>query len=155
MRYFINHFSMIVSLVIALILSLCMATTAIFYDHLVFSPELLIRNWGTAFLTIMLVSIIMPVIGWGDQLAGLFGLKPRTPLFGLVSNLVPTFFYNTAATLVLVGVNVTFTAPFYWAAVAHDWPVMYVVSYFLSLGAVALGINLAKNSVGRAPAAPH
>ena len=143
MLFFKNHFVMVVSLIIALILSLSMASTAIIYDKLTFSVELLIRNWGTAFLTIMAVSIIMPVKHWGDLLAGKIGLKPRALPFGLVSNLVPTFFYNTAATLVLVGVNVNFSAPFYWMAVLHDWLVMYVVSYVLSLVAEALAVKVA------------
>jgi hypothetical protein len=152
MPYFKNHFGMIVSLIIALVLSISMSTTAIFYDHLTFSIELLVRNWGSAFLTIMIVSIIIPVVVWGDRLAAGAGLKPRTLPFGLLSNLVPTFFYNTAATLVLVGVNVGFRAPFYWKAVAHDYLVMFAVSYFLSLIAEGLAVKVALRSVGPPPA---
>jgi hypothetical protein len=152
MGYFKNHFGMIVSLIIALFMAACMATTAIFYDKLDFSIELLLRNWGTAFLTIMAVSIFLPVIRWGDLLANAFKLTPRTIVYGLVSNLVPTFFYNTAATLILVGVNVTFTAPYYWKAVAHDYLVMYVVSYFISLAAMGFAFKVAKSSVAPPPA---
>jgi hypothetical protein len=76
--------------------------------------------------------------------AGLIKLKPRTLPFGLVSNLIPTFFYNTCATLVLTGVNIPggFAAPFYWQAVLHDYFMMYLVSYVLSLIAEAIALKL-------------
>jgi hypothetical protein len=143
LRFFKNHFGIVVSIVIALFLSISMASTAIIYDHLDFSIELLIRNWGTAFLTIIIITILIPGKMWGDALAGKIGLKPMTFPFGLVSNLVPTLFYNTGATLVLVGVNVGFSAPFYWAAFAHDFGVMYLVSYVLSLIAEAIAVKVA------------
>jgi hypothetical protein len=122
-----------------------MASTAIIWDHLLFSIELLVRNWGTAFLTIMIITVILPVKFWGDMLAGKIGLKPKKLSFGLVSNLIPTLFYNTGATLVLVGVNIPggFAAPFYWAAFWHDYFVMYAVSYVLSLIAEAIAIKVA------------
>lgn len=141
--FFRNHFGMVVSIVIAMLLSVCMAATAIFWDHLEFSIELLLRNWGTAFLTIMLISVFLPVKIWGDKLAAKLGLKPGTLPFGLVSNLVPTLFYNTGATLILVGVNVGFAAPFYWQAVLADYGVMYVISYVLSLVAERIGMVVA------------
>jgi hypothetical protein len=137
---------MVVSMIIAIILSFCMAATAIFYDRLDFTIELFIRNWGTAFLTIMLITMIFPSKAWGDKLAGAIGAKPYTLLFGLISNIVPTIFYNTGATCVLVGVNVTFSAPFYWMAVAHDYLVMFAVSYVLSLIAEAMAIKVAIKS---------
>ncbi|MGN0974527.1 MAG: hypothetical protein ACI4OL_00890 [Gemmiger sp.] len=141
--FFKNHFGMVMSIIIALLLSICMATTAIFWDHLEFSIELLIRNWGTAFLTIMLISVFLPVKVWGDKFAGALRLKPGTLPFGLVSNLVPTLFYNTGATLILVGVNVGFAAPFYWQAVMADYFVMYAVSYVLSLIAERIAMVVA------------
>jgi hypothetical protein len=143
MVFFKNHMGMVISIIIALILSICMATTAIFWDQLPYSIELHVRNWGTAFLTIMIISIILPVKIWGDKFAGVLSLKQRTFPFGLVSNLIPTLFYNTGATLVLVGVNVTFTAPFYWQAVLHDYFIMYLVSYVLSLIAEAIAVKAA------------
>lgn len=80
----------------------------------------------------------------GRSSAGALHLKPDFLPFGLVSNLVPTLFYNTGATLVLVGVNVGFTAPYYWTAVAGDLVFMYIVSYVLSLIAERIGMLIAK-----------
>ena len=145
-KFFRNHFGMIVSTIIALILSLCMASVATVRaanPEMPVTVEWIIRNWGTAFLTIMLVSMFIPSKIWGDKLAGKLGLKQGTLPFGMVSNLVPTLFYNTAATLVLVGVNVGFSAPYYWAAVAADYILMFVISYVLSLIAERIGMLVA------------
>ncbi|MDR1320662.1 MAG: hypothetical protein LBK56_04455 [Gracilibacteraceae bacterium] len=146
MLFFKNHFGMVVSLIIALVLALCCATTALIYEHLDLSVESIIRSWGTAFLSIMLTTIILPVKIWGDLLAGALKLKPRSLPFGLVSNIVPTLIYNTVAALVLVGVNVGFDAPFYWNAVAHSYIITFVVAYVISLGAEALAIKVAQKS---------
>lgn len=148
---FKNHFGMVVSTVIALLLSFCMATTAILWDGLEFTIELLIRNWGTGFLTIMITTMLIPCKALGDRLALALHLKPGTLPFGLVSNLVPTFFYNTAATLVLVGVNVGFSAPYYWDAVKADYLIMFFVSYVLSLAAERIAFKVAVANCGRPP----
>ena len=158
LKFFRNQFGMIVSMIIALILSLCMASVATFRAATATNPvtvEWIIRNWGTAFLVIMLTSILLPSKIWGDTLAGKVGLKEGTLPFGLVSNLVPTFFYNTFATLVLVGVNVGFGGMDvvvdgvvvahvgYWASVWADYLLMFVISYVLSLIAERIGMLVA------------
>ena len=144
LKFFRNHFGMVVSIIIALILSLSMSATATVKTALMagaaVQAETLVRNWGTAFLVIMLISVFLPVKMWGDQFAAAVKLRHNTLPFGLVSNLIPTLFYNTGATLVLVGVNVGFSAPYYWAAVAGDYLLMFVISYVLSLVAERLGM---------------
>ncbi|MGN1018845.1 MAG: hypothetical protein ACI4O7_00605 [Aristaeellaceae bacterium] len=150
LKFFRNHFGMVVSIIIALILSLCMSATATVKTALTqgvaVEVETLVRNWGTAFLVIMLISVCLPVKMWGDQFAAAIRLRQNTLPFGLVSNLVPTLFYNTGATLVLVGVNVGFSAPYYWSAVAGDYLLMYVISYVLSLLAERLGMVIAQKA---------
>lgn len=150
LKFFRNHFGMVVSIIIALILSLCMSATATVKTALMAGAavqlEMLVRNWGTAFLVIMLISVFLPVKMWGDQFAAAVKLRHNTLPFGLVSNLIPTLFYNTGATLVLVGVNVGFSAPYYWAAVAGDYLLMFVISYVLSLVAERLGMVIAQKA---------
>ena len=150
LKFFRNHFGMVVSIIIALILSLCMSATATVKTALMpgaaVQLETLVRNWGTAFLVIMLISVFLPVKMWGDQFAAAIKLRHNTLPFGLVSNLIPTLFYNTGATLVLVGVNVGFSAPYYWAAVAGDYLLMFVISYVLSLVAERLGMVIAQKA---------
>ena len=150
LKFFRNHFGMVVSIIIALILSLCMSATATVKTALMagaaVQAETLVRNWGTAFLVIMLISVFLPVKMWGDQFAAAVKLRHNTLPFGLVSNLIPTLFYNTGATLVLVGVNVGFSEPYYWAAVAGDYLLMFVISYVLSLVAERLGMVIAQKA---------
>ena len=150
LKFFRNHFGMVVSIIIALILSLCMSATATVKTALMagaaVQAETLVRNWGTAFLVIMLISVFLPVKMWGDQFAAAVKLRHNTLPFGLVSNLIPTLFYNTGATLVLVGVNVGFSAPYYWAAVAGDYLLMFVISFVLSLVAERLGMVIAQKA---------
>jgi hypothetical protein len=134
---------MVVSLIIALILSLCVVATAMMYEHMEITVETFVRNWGAAFLTIILTTIILPVKVWGDLFAGALKLKPRTLPFGLVSNIIPTFVYNTTATLVLVGTIVGFSVPFYWQAVAHSYLITLVVAYVISMLAESLAIKIA------------
>ena len=158
---FKNHFGMVVSTVIALILSFCMATAAIFVDQLVFTVPLLVRNWGTAFLVIMLTSIFIPTKMLGDKFALLFKLKLATFGFGLVSNLIPTLFYNTFATLVLAAVNIFCNEHIpaeaqlgvYLSTIGRDWVIMFVVSYVLSLIAEKIAIKVAFKNVP--PALEH
>ena len=150
LKFFRNHFGMVVSIIIALILSLRMSATATVKTALMAGAavqlETLVRNWGTAFLVIMLISVLLPVKMWGDQFAAAVKLRHNTLPFGLVSNLIPTLFYNTGATLVLVGVNVGFSSSIYWAAVAGDYLLMFVISYVLSLVAERRGMVIAQKA---------
>ena len=150
LKFFRNHFGMVVSIIIALILSLRMSATATVKTALMAGAavqlETLVRNWGTAFLVIMLISVLLPVKMWGDQFAAAVKLRQNTLPFGLVSNLIPTLFYNTGATLVLVVVNVGFSSSIYWAAVAGDYLLMFVISYVLSLVAERRGMVIAQKA---------
>lgn len=141
-RFFKDSFGMIVGIVMALMISFSMAIVGAVRSPMEqFSMEMLLRNWGTAFLTITVVSILFPVKSWGDQLAIKLGVKTATLPFGLVSNLVPTFFFNTITTCVMVGINVDggFASVHYWAGVRGDYLSMFVTSYLLSLAAEKIG----------------
>lgn len=146
-----NHFGMVVSTVVALVLSACMATTAALWNHLDITAELLIRNWGTAFLTIMLTSMLIPTKAIGDRIALALKIKENTPLFGIVGNLFPTLCFNTTASFILTGVNVGFSAPYFWAAFMHDYFVMFVVSYVLAFVAERIAFLVAVKCCGRPP----
>ena len=158
---FKNHFGMVVSTVIALILSFCMATSAIFVDQLTFTVPLMIKNWGTAFLVIMLTSIVFPTKMLGDKLALACKLKPNTFGFGLVANLIPTLFYNTFATLVLAAVNIFCNehipaeaqGAIYLSTIGRDLIIMFVISYVLALIAEKIAIKVAFRNVP--PAVEH
>jgi len=158
LRYFRDYAGMVISMVMSLSLSLCMSVVAFLRaPEIHFTVETLIRNWGAAYLSITIVSLIIPVKVWGDRLAALIRLKQSTFLFGLVANLVPTLFFNTAITCVEVGVNISggFSSLLYWNAVASDYLPMLMISYILSLGAEKIGLTIARKVCGDHPQWPH
>jgi hypothetical protein len=106
MNFYKNHFGMIISSVVAICISLIMATSAIFVDKLTFTLPLLIKNWGTAFLVISLTGMAFPLTDWSFALCRKMGLRPETLPHVLVENFVATLFFNTTATIVLTAVNV-------------------------------------------------
>ncbi len=158
LRYFKDYFGMVISLVMSLTLSLCMSIVAFLRTpEMQFTVETLIRNWGAAFLSITIVSLLFPVKAWGDCLAAFFGLKQETLPFGLIANLVPTLFFNTAITFIEVGVNIQggFGSPFYLTAVAGDYIPMFLISYLLSLGAEKIGLLIARSVCTGQKRLPH
>lgn len=163
MNFYKNHFGMIISSVVALCLSLLMATTAIFVSHLVFSVPLLVRNWGTAFLTITITGMVFPLTDWSFALGRKLGLKPDTMPHVMLENFVATMFFNTTATMVLAAVNIYGNADIeaavaagaapsvnaiYMGSVMHDWPIMFVISFVAALFVTKLAISIAKKAVG-------
>lgn len=163
MNFYKNHFGMVISSVVAICISLIMAVAAIFVAHLEFSIPSIVKNWGTAFLTISLTGMLLPLADWGFALGRKFGLKPETLPHVLLENAVATLFFNTTATLVLTAVNVfnnpaiegavaagalpSVTAVF-WSGVIHDWPIMFVISYIFAFFVTKLAIKVAMASVG-------
>ncbi len=163
MNFYKNHFGMIISSVVAICISLIMATAAIFVAKLEFNPALLIKNWGTAFLVITLTGMIIPLTDMSFALCRKIGLKPETLPHVLVENAVATLFFNTTATLVLTAVNVFYNpsieaavaagalpsvSAVYWQSVIHDWPIMFVISYIFAFFVTKAALKIAIASVG-------
>ena len=97
MNFYKNHFGMIISSVVAICISLIMATSAIFVDKLTFTLPLLIKNWGTAFLVISLTGMAFPLTDWSFALCRKMGLRPETLPHVLVENFVATLFFLVLA----------------------------------------------------------
>lgn len=151
MNFYKNHFGMIMSSVIAICVSLVMASAAIFVDNLTFTITGLIKNWGTAFMTITFTGMIIPLTDISFALGKKLNLKPETLPHILLENFVATFFFNTSATLVLTFCNVI-DNPFIPAeiqktafihGVIHDWPIMFVISYIVAFFITKLALKIA------------
>ena len=165
MNFYKNHFGMVVASVIAILVSFVMATSAIFVDHLNFSIPLWIRNWGTAFLTITICGMLIPMTNWSFALGRKLGLKPETLPHVLLENTVATLVFNLFATLVLAGVNI-YANPeiagaiaggflpyksvneMYIHTVLRDLPIMFVISFVAAFFITKLAIAVAKKSLG-------
>lgn len=165
MNFYKNHFGMIVSSVIALSVSLIMATAAIFVDHLTFTIPLWLKNWGTAFLVITICGMVFPLTNWSFALGKKLGLKPETLPHILLENTIATLVFNLFATLVLAGVNI-FANPeiagaieagylpfksvpdMYLKTVLRDLPIMFVISFIAAFFITKVAISVAKKALG-------
>ena len=157
MNFYKNHFGMIISSVVAICISLIMATSAIFVDKLTFTLPLLIKNWGTAFLVISLTGMAFPLTDWSFALGRKMGLRPETLPHVLVENFVATLFFNTTATIVLTAVAAGFlpnTLTAFVQGVLHDWPIMFIISYVFAFFVTKAAIRIAKQAVGELKS-PH
>lgn len=112
MRAFNNHFGMVMSTVIAILLSLLMSTFAIILDGVicgdpgvVWTWQGAIRNWGTCYLIITLTGWIFPLTEWSFKLCDKWHIAPGTNKHALVENTIASLFFNTAATVILSAVN--------------------------------------------------
>lgn len=149
--YFKNHFGMVVSTVVALFLTFWMAIIAMFLFGLDKNLTTWYRTWSVVFLTIMLCTFIFPSKLWGDKFALKCGLRANTLPFGLVSNIVPTLIYNTAAQIALPAVNI-FHNPnipeaaqwaVWWEAATSSWPTMFLISYVVAMIGEAIAVKVA------------
>lgn len=149
--YFKNHFGMVVSTIVALFLTFWMAIIAIFLFGLDRDLVTWYRTWSVVFLTIMLCTFIFPSKVWGDKFALKCGLKANTLPFGLVSNIIPTLIYNTAAQAALPAVNIFYNpnipseAQFgvWLEAAASSWVTMFFISYIIAMIGEAIAVKAA------------
>lgn len=163
LNFYKNHFGMIIASVVALVISLIMATCAIFVSGQTFIVSSLVKNWGTAFLVITLTGMIIPMTSISFAIGKKLNLKPETLPHVLLENFVATFFNNTFATLVLAAVNVFGNAEIeaavaagyipsvsavYLESVLHDWPIMFVISFIAALPVTKIAVSIAKKVFG-------
>ena len=149
--YFKNHFGMVVSTVIALFLTFWMAIIAMFLFNMDKNLVTWYRTWSVVFLTIMLCTFILPSKLWGDKFAKKLGLKVNTLPFGMVSNIIPTIVYNTAAQIALPAVNIFHNpnipeaAQFgvWFEAFYSSWITMFFISYVIAMIGEVIAVKVA------------
>ena len=148
---FKSHFGETVVVVIALIMGLVMSLAAIFLNHLPLNFSTVFSIWGLVVLVVLLVSIVLPYKAWSARLIGAF-LAEGTPAYRLADNIFPSLIFNTFNTVVISGVNILYNdaipaaqqTSIWIQSILHDWPIMFVVSYFAALFAEAMGVCVAK-----------
>ncbi len=84
---------------------------------------------------------IVPVVAWGGKFAALFGLKPNTPLFTVVSTVVLALIMGTFMTLLMTAVNAGI-GPHYFAAWWSCYPLALLTVYLSALLGIFTGIPL-------------
>ena len=64
-----------------------------------------LKGFVIAFTVSTILVFLIPVVDWGAKFASLFGLKPGTAGFTLVSTIVLALFLGTIMTLLMTAVN--------------------------------------------------
>ena len=91
----------------------------------------------------------------GAGFASLFHLKEGSTAFKMTANLVPTLILNTFIAVIVPAANILYNEAVpaqmqlnvLWASVVRDWPLMLVISYFVSFVAEAAGKAVASRYV--------
>ena len=96
--------------------------------------------WGLVVLVVLLVSIVLPYKAWSARLIGAF-LAEGTPAYRLADNILPSLIFNNLYNDAIPAAQQT---SIWIQSILHDWPIMFVVSYFAALFAEAMGVCVAK-----------
>lgn len=156
MKFFKNHFGLIINVVLALLMGLFMGIAILIINHAPINWVSLIDMWGDITLVVFFVLLLMPLNEWANWFAGKVGCKPGTIASTLVGNLLPTFIINTILAAVIPGLGIFYNEAIppearmgEWKAVFFGgWVLTFVISYFLSLLAAKIGEIVAVKSIG-------
>lgn len=153
--YLKNHTGLVVMLVIAWVMGLIMTFAALVIDKLTWNYSNLFKIWAMIAHSILLVSLFVPYIEWGNSLARLCGCKVGTIPHKLISGIVPSLVLNSFITVLVSGANILYNPMIpadtqlqvWMSGMLHDWPITLVISYFASFIAEFVGIKVAKRCV--------
>ncbi|MBQ6582295.1 MAG: hypothetical protein IJH77_00555 [Mogibacterium sp.] len=156
MPYFKNHFGLIITRVIAFLMSGIMAVAVMFLNHMPKTWVTFVQTWGAAFLVVTVVLVICPVSLLGDKFAGMFKLTPHTMPFTLVSNIIPTLIINTVLAFVMPALGIFYNEAVpeaarmgaWLGASLGGWLPTFIISYFAALIAAKVGESLAVKTIG-------
>lgn len=144
---FKSHFGETVTVVLAIVMGLIMSLASIVVEHLDFNFSNVFKIWSMITMIILLVSVLIPYNEWSEKLMVLFRLKKESISYKLADNILPSLILNTCNTLIVSAANIFYNESIpaeiqmeKWVqGVLHNWPVMFVISYFAAFAAVAAG----------------
>ena len=154
---FKNHFGETVIVVLAILMGLIMSFTAVIVDHLAMNFSNVFKIWAMITLVILLASILIPYKEWSAKITGAVVSDKEGIFYKLVDNILPSLILNTCNTVIVSGANILYNEAIpaeaqmgeWMKGIVHDWPVMFVVSYFAAFIAEAAGIWVAKRNESR------
>lgn len=154
---FKNHFGETVIVILAILMGLIMSVASVMINHQAFNYPNVFKIWAMITLVILLVSILIPYKEWSEKLTGLVVHNKESILYKLVVNVLPSLILNTCNTVLVSGANILYNEAIpaeeqlgkWMEGILHDWPVMFVVSYFAAFIAEAAGVWIAKQNENR------
>lgn len=147
---FRNHYGETVTVVLAMMMGLFMSLASIFVDGLALNFSTVFSNCGMITLNILIWSILLPYNDWSAAITRRF-CKEGTLTYKLVANILPSIILNTVNTFIVSAANIFFNAAIpaeeqfshWFSGALHDWPIMFVISYFAAFAAEAVGKSFA------------
>lgn len=144
---FKSYFGETVTVVLAIVMGLMMSLASIIVDHLEFHLPNVFKIWAMITLVILLVSIVIPYKDWSGKCMALLRLKEGSIFYKLADNLLPSLILNTCNTVIVSAANIFCNEAIaaeiqmerWIQGIIHDWPIMFVVSYFAAFIAEAAG----------------
>jgi len=154
---FKNHFGETVIVVLAILMGLIMSIASIMVNRMAFNFSNVFKIWAMITLVILLASIFIPYKEWSSKITRAIVHSQKGALYQLIDNILPSLILNTCNTVIVSAANIFFneTIPAQmqfekWVeGIIHDWPIMFVVSYFAAFIAEAAGIWVAKRNVNQ------
>lgn len=153
---FKEHFGETVTVVLAIVMGFIMALASIVEQHLDINFSNIFKISSMITMVILLVSIIIPYNQWSEKLTALMKLKKKSIFYRLADNILPSLILNTSITIIVSGANIFYNEAIpaeiqmeQWIqGILHSWPIMFVISYFASFGAVIAGKWVAEKYCG-------
>lgn len=144
---FKSHFGETVTIVLAIVMGGIMALASVIVEHLDFNFSNIFKIWSMITMVILLVSIIFPYKEWSERFTALFGAKEGSIVYKLIDNVLPSLILNTCNTVIVTAANILYNEAIptelqtgkWIEGVLHNWPIMFVISYFAAFAAVAAG----------------
>lgn len=104
---FKDHFGMVLSTIVMLILGFCMSIVGIIVSHAPVSALAIFSGWASSYLINTIAAIILPVPDWGFAFAvKLCKAKQGTVKFILLNGLIMAVVYVTIISLGMTLINV-------------------------------------------------
>ncbi|MBP3804413.1 MAG: hypothetical protein J6I76_11055 [Oribacterium sp.] len=144
---FKDHHTETVVVVLSVVMGLLMAVAAIIIDGLDMNYGNIFKLWGMITLVILMVSIFIPYKRWSSIVLEKTGIKEGTIIYKAADGIIPTLVLNTIITVLVSAANILYNEniPYdlrmnHWiSGMIHDWPLTFVVSYFVSYIAAYIG----------------
>ena len=150
---FKNQFFETVIIVLAICMGLFMSLFSILVEGKPFNYSTVFTSWSMITMVILLASIFIPYKAWSAKVVGLFPVKEGSLPYKFLDNIIPSAVLNTCVTICVSAANILYNVDIpaaeqmgRWGhAIVHDWPLMFVVSYFFAFLAEYIGVKVAKH----------
>lgn len=149
---FKNHFGETVTVVLAIVMGFIMSLASVIINDREFNFSNVFKIWSMITMVIILVSVIVPYKEWSGKFTALFCVKEKSISYKLIDNILPSIILNTCNTIIVSAANIFYNEAIpaeiwmeeWLQGIFHDWPIMFVVSYFAAFAAEAAGKSVAQ-----------